>query len=442
MGPIDQDAIKLEFFRKVHRKNPPFRIKVKLAPKKRAKVPLMVKQHYRSPIELLPSLRDVLRLQTVKNRYLNFDLKEPKVKCEIDSGASCNDEESGKSLSNGNDDCHLEEREVELLELDDEDEEREVKNGNEKNFRKSKVNKTSVKIKESCFGKAEESSLVKTNKNFSSTLKKNFFVRTKENFLGKANENFLDLRSKSSLGVIKEIILKEKEKHKEDKNQIESLNEDNFCQEEMSQDDESEEKFDLENFGVEKSDYGKHEDVKCESIKSEGAKFNDYKSVSGNSTEEKMEDEKYKSGGCKDEKYKSERCKDEQYLLHENYKDAVKSENFEENITNEEKSKILNIFDINGEAEEFLNNALNENKRATVLNQKFHLKDTEKYISVEVKSDSEYKLIKEEIEVEYNKRDFVSEIKTEDDFSCQNGALNGSYGEPKELNSFSEINGE
>lgn len=67
-GPVDQDAVKLEFFRKIHSKNPPFRIKVKLAPKNRVKVPLMVKCHYQKPVKLLPSLRDVLRLESVLNR--------------------------------------------------------------------------------------------------------------------------------------------------------------------------------------------------------------------------------------------------------------------------------------------------------------------------------------------------------------------------------------
>jgi hypothetical protein len=37
-GPIDQDAIKVEFFRKAHRRNPPFRFKVKLPPRNRVRV--------------------------------------------------------------------------------------------------------------------------------------------------------------------------------------------------------------------------------------------------------------------------------------------------------------------------------------------------------------------------------------------------------------------
>ncbi|KAI4454837.1 phd finger protein 12 [Holotrichia oblita] len=67
-GPIDQDAIKLEFFRRINRKNPPFRIKIRLPPPKKVAVPPMVKHHYKNPVQLLPSLRDVLRLHTVENR--------------------------------------------------------------------------------------------------------------------------------------------------------------------------------------------------------------------------------------------------------------------------------------------------------------------------------------------------------------------------------------
>lgn len=84
-GPLDQDAIKTEFFRKVHSKNPPFRIKVKLGKRKRIKVPPMVLHHYRNPVPLLPSLRDVLRLESYYarrddfvdlNSYFNEDIEK------------------------------------------------------------------------------------------------------------------------------------------------------------------------------------------------------------------------------------------------------------------------------------------------------------------------------------------------------------------------------
>ncbi|XP_019872648.1 PHD finger protein 12 [Aethina tumida] len=62
-GPVDQEAIKMEFFRTVHRTNPPFKMKVRRELKQRAKIPEMVRHHYKNPIELLPTLRDVLRIE-------------------------------------------------------------------------------------------------------------------------------------------------------------------------------------------------------------------------------------------------------------------------------------------------------------------------------------------------------------------------------------------
>ncbi|XP_076253817.1 uncharacterized protein LOC143192376 isoform X2 [Rhynchophorus ferrugineus] len=63
--PVDQDTIKLEFFRKIHRKNPPFRIKRILPKSPKVQVPEMVKYHYKKPVHLLPSLKDVLRIENV-----------------------------------------------------------------------------------------------------------------------------------------------------------------------------------------------------------------------------------------------------------------------------------------------------------------------------------------------------------------------------------------
>ncbi|XP_072392696.1 PHD finger protein 12 [Diabrotica undecimpunctata] len=79
-GPVDQDSIKLQFFRKIHRKNPPFRIKTKLPPRNTVIVPDMVKYHYKKPVHLLPRLRDVLRLEYVENRRKNNDIDESIVK--------------------------------------------------------------------------------------------------------------------------------------------------------------------------------------------------------------------------------------------------------------------------------------------------------------------------------------------------------------------------
>ncbi|KAK6640697.1 hypothetical protein RUM44_012394 [Polyplax serrata] len=66
-GPIDQDAVKLEFIRKVRRKNPPFRFKVKLPPRNKIRVPEAIKQQYACPQPLVPSLKDVLRVEKISS---------------------------------------------------------------------------------------------------------------------------------------------------------------------------------------------------------------------------------------------------------------------------------------------------------------------------------------------------------------------------------------
>lgn len=64
-GPIDQETVKLEFFRKIHCKNPPFRVKRLLPQKDRVIVPKSVETHYRNPPELVAALKNVLRIENV-----------------------------------------------------------------------------------------------------------------------------------------------------------------------------------------------------------------------------------------------------------------------------------------------------------------------------------------------------------------------------------------
>lgn len=109
-GPVDQDAVRLEFFRKIHCKNPPFRIKVKLPPRNRVKVPTMVKYHYQKPVQLLPSLKDVLRLEYVLNREkINGEVDVLKIEesnqVQSESSSLCNGSEDqicDKSSSDDN----------------------------------------------------------------------------------------------------------------------------------------------------------------------------------------------------------------------------------------------------------------------------------------------------------------------------------------------------
>ncbi|XP_063696723.1 PHD finger protein 12 [Culicoides brevitarsis] len=68
-GPVDQETVKTEFFRKIHMKNPPFRVKMKCIPKERVVVPPMVEYHYQNPPDLLPSLKQVLRYEQAYKKY-------------------------------------------------------------------------------------------------------------------------------------------------------------------------------------------------------------------------------------------------------------------------------------------------------------------------------------------------------------------------------------
>lgn len=67
--PVDQESVKTEFMRKVHCKNPPFRVKLKPKPRHCAEIPPMVEFHYKNPPALLPSLRDVLRCERVYREH-------------------------------------------------------------------------------------------------------------------------------------------------------------------------------------------------------------------------------------------------------------------------------------------------------------------------------------------------------------------------------------
>lgn len=57
-GHISQDAVKVQFFNKIHRLNPPFRVKRKVNGKPLVKVPEAIKAHYANPPRLLPRLRE------------------------------------------------------------------------------------------------------------------------------------------------------------------------------------------------------------------------------------------------------------------------------------------------------------------------------------------------------------------------------------------------
>ncbi|CAC5379873.1 PHD finger protein 12 [Mytilus coruscus] len=59
-GHINQDGIKLDFLKKAHRKNPPFRIKIKHPLRKTTAIPQAIKDHYLNPPALLPRVAEPL----------------------------------------------------------------------------------------------------------------------------------------------------------------------------------------------------------------------------------------------------------------------------------------------------------------------------------------------------------------------------------------------
>lgn len=66
--PLDHENVKMEFFRRVNTRHPPFRMKFNMRVRAHIEVPAMVKYHYEHPPALLPSMRQTLRYDRVKRR--------------------------------------------------------------------------------------------------------------------------------------------------------------------------------------------------------------------------------------------------------------------------------------------------------------------------------------------------------------------------------------
>lgn len=61
-GPVDQDAVRLEFLRRARAPHPPFRVRLRGAPPRgRVTVPGMVRHHYLRPPPLMPARREHMR---------------------------------------------------------------------------------------------------------------------------------------------------------------------------------------------------------------------------------------------------------------------------------------------------------------------------------------------------------------------------------------------
>lgn len=66
--PLDHENVKMEFFRRVNTRHPPFRMKWNMRTRSHIEVPAMVRYHYEHPPALLPSMRQTLRYDRVKRR--------------------------------------------------------------------------------------------------------------------------------------------------------------------------------------------------------------------------------------------------------------------------------------------------------------------------------------------------------------------------------------
>ncbi|XP_077291443.1 PHD finger protein 12 isoform X2 [Arctopsyche grandis] len=86
-GPVDQDAVRLDFIRCARKKFPPFRIRLPSGPPRgRVRVPGMVRHHYRHPPPLLPQRREMQRCNMVLKNQNMFNTSlddEENIKKEI-----------------------------------------------------------------------------------------------------------------------------------------------------------------------------------------------------------------------------------------------------------------------------------------------------------------------------------------------------------------------
>lgn len=110
-GPVDQETVKLDFLRRVHRKNPPYRIKLKPKPRFCAEIPPMVEYHYKHPPPLIPSLRDVLRCENVYKHGFRYEPTNKELCEQLDDDLRAFEEAKRKldSFENhADDDCKAE----------------------------------------------------------------------------------------------------------------------------------------------------------------------------------------------------------------------------------------------------------------------------------------------------------------------------------------------
>ena len=125
-APIDHEVVKLQFFRKVHTKNPPFRIKSKPKLRNEVEVPEIIRYQYENPPSLLPSLRDVMRCDNIMKRGtdpVDFRKRIAQARDEADEQLEAIDtaRKKLKDIFNDQDDIHgLMEEEEEVAQASEE----------------------------------------------------------------------------------------------------------------------------------------------------------------------------------------------------------------------------------------------------------------------------------------------------------------------------------
>ncbi|XP_070504557.1 PHD finger protein 12 [Chironomus tepperi] len=149
--PVDHEVIKLQFFRKVHMKNPPFRIKLKPKRVDEIEIPEIVKYQYENPPDLLPSMRQVMRIENLKKRgTAPVDFQKSQL-TEIDEQLDAMEtaRKKLKTIFSDQEDIHK------ILESSESEEEQDVEQSPSKSPPPKKSRKSKSDVKETGEGKEE-----------------------------------------------------------------------------------------------------------------------------------------------------------------------------------------------------------------------------------------------------------------------------------------------
>lgn len=164
--PVDHEVIKLQFFRKVHMKNPPFRTKLKPQRIDDIEIPEIVRYQYENPPDLLPSMKQIMRIENLKKRGIDpIDFQKTQladINQQLDAMETAR--KKLKTIFSDQEDIHK------ILEDSEEETEEDVKSPSKspppKKSRKSKTDTVEVKDEQSDDKKEnEKENVVENDKN-------------------------------------------------------------------------------------------------------------------------------------------------------------------------------------------------------------------------------------------------------------------------------------